>query len=113
VGSFSVVRRVLVVMIFVVGRRAEDVEVAVEVDIDLAAVVAATLRATRWSRLCGGLSQSLQASAHPKNSPMRAATASPSLSCSPASRWMPSTSLETMTSEASKNSHPCCSAKRS
>ena len=37
-GSFSVVRRVLVVMIFVVGWRAEDVEVAVEVDIDLAAV---------------------------------------------------------------------------
>jgi hypothetical protein len=38
VGSFSVVRRVLVYMIFVVGWRAEDVEVAVEVDIDLAAV---------------------------------------------------------------------------
>ena len=37
-GSFSVVRRVLVYMIFVVGWRAEDVEVAVEVDIDLAAV---------------------------------------------------------------------------
>jgi hypothetical protein len=30
-------------MIFVVGRRAEDVEVAVEVDIDLAAVVACDL----------------------------------------------------------------------
>src|SRR5215216_3870266 len=38
VGSFSVVRRVLVYMIFVVGWLAEDVEIAVEVDIDLAAV---------------------------------------------------------------------------
>jgi hypothetical protein len=42
VGSFSFVRRVLVYMIFVVGWRAEDVEVAVEVDIDLAAVVVVT-----------------------------------------------------------------------
>src|SRR5215212_354948 len=53
-----------------------------------------------------------QASAH-KSSTTWAATASPSFVCSPASRWMPSTSLETMTVEASKNSHPRCSAKRS
>jgi lysophospholipase L1-like esterase len=48
----------------------------------------------------------------PNISLIRAATASPSFSCSSASRWMPSASLKTTTSPASSSAQPRCPATR-